>query len=96
MNDSYFLSLIVDSLSVSPYYIDESDKLFDIGMLRLLFKKFQIEEFMDEYDLTKDDYQKYFQNIIGDINLSMKVQLEQEFNINQVEIEDKELDYEKP
>lgn len=85
MDDSYFLSLIVDGLSVSPLYSDESDRLFDIGMLRLLFEKLQIGKFIDEYDLTKEDYEKYFQGIMGDIDLSLKNELENEFRINQVE-----------
>ena len=39
MENSLFLNSVVDGLMVSTFYIDEEDRLFDIGMLKLLFKK---------------------------------------------------------
>ena len=79
MNDSLFLSLIIESLSVSPFYTDESDSLFDISMLRLLFDKLQIEKFMDEYDISKSDYEQYFKEIMSDVDSSLKDELENSF-----------------
>jgi len=79
MNDSLFLSLIIERLLVSPFYVDENDSLFDISMLRLLFDKLEIGKFIDEYDLSLADYEKYFQEILSDIDSSLKSELENSF-----------------
>ena len=79
MENSLFLNSVVDGLMVSPFYIDEEDRLFDIGMLKLVFKKLQIEKFMDDYDLSLSDYEKYFQGIMDKKDFFSTKELENKF-----------------
>lgn len=80
VNNFSFLDVIIDSLMLSDNYLDEKDRLFDIAMLRLLFLKLNIDKYMDDYDLTKSDYEKYFKNILDTTDSSIKKELEGEFN----------------
>ena len=79
MENSLFLNSVVDGLMVSPFYIDEEDRLFDIGMLKLVFKKLQIEKFMNDYDLSISDYEKYFQGIMDKKDFFSTKELENKF-----------------
>jgi hypothetical protein len=64
---------------LSDNYFDETDRLFDIAMLRLLFMKLDIDTFMDNYDLSKSDYEQYFKDILSTTDFSSKKELENEF-----------------
>lgn len=80
INNFSFLDLIIESLILSDNYLDETDRLFDIAMLRLLFLKLDIDKFMDNYDLSKSDYEQYFKDILATTDFSSKKELEDEFN----------------
>jgi hypothetical protein len=64
-DDSIFLHTIVNALMVSPSYVDEKDKLFEIELLRLVFDKLDVQNFMDDYDVTQADYEEYFKGIMN-------------------------------
>jgi hypothetical protein len=89
INNFSFLDLIIDSLMLSDNYFDETDRLFDIAMLRLLFMKLDIDTFMDNYDLSKSDYEQYFKEILATTDFFSKKELENEFkNLELQERED--------
>jgi len=89
INNFSFLDLIIDSLMLSDNYSDETDRLFDIAMLRLLFMKLDIDTFMDNYDLSKSDYEQYFKEILATTDFFSKKELENEFkNLELQERED--------
>ena len=74
---------------LSDNYFDETDRLFEIAMLRLLFMKLDIDTFMDNYDLSKSDYEQYFKEILATTDFSSKKELENEFkNLELQERED--------
>lgn len=79
MENSLFLNSVVDSLMVSPFYIDEEDKLFDIGMLKLVFEKLEVKKFMNDYDLSLSDYEKYFHGIMEKKDFFSTKELENKF-----------------
>ena len=89
INNFSFLDLVIDSLMLSDNYFDETDRLFDIAMLRLLFMKLDIDTFMDNYDLSKSDYEQYFKEILATTDFFSKKELENEFkNLELQERED--------
>lgn len=60
-------------------FMNDWDYITTLQSLHLLIEKFNLDEFMEEYTFTKEEYEKYFKDITKSYDMSLHKEIKRRF-----------------
>ena len=77
--------VILESIYESDYYDDDYEKMKVINVLQFFFDKFKLERFIQNSDVSEDEYKQYFQKNIQTHHPSLDTKVTQIYNTDKGE-----------
>jgi len=68
-----------EELFMEELFMNDWDHITTLQSLHLLIEKFNLDEFMEEYTFTKEEYQKYFKDVTKSYDMSLHKKIKNEF-----------------
>lgn len=82
MESSKFTNNVIDSLEEYPYHISEYDKLLDIQTFKYLVDEFDIEGYLNGFQITKEVFDNYFKDTVKKYDKPLYKQIRKDFKNN--------------
>ena len=80
MYNNNILNNTLNAIATSEgIFVSEWDKYTTLQSIRLIFNKFNLDTFIDEYEFNDSEYRQYFKNFVKYKNIDVHHHIKQEF-----------------
>ena len=80
MYESNMLNMIVECVEESEErFMNEWDYISTLQTLKMLIDKFSLDEIMEEYHFSRDEYNKYFKSFTKQYDIQLHKKIKKEF-----------------